>query len=164
MVKTTNIKVMQPFLDMWEIKALTFSILKDKKFDISWKVINCKAMGLQECDLGKRKRKADLLSLEDEEMIWSSGVLDGNSPGSLNCIVFFLVSQHTGTRGRQKHHKIRVEDLRIVRNVASSGLKVQPKLAKVDWRKDHSLTLRKSSILVDEGVQWLLFSSFSQNV
>ena len=72
---------------------------------------------MQENGLGKRKRKADPLSLEDEEMIWSSGVLDGNSPSSLNYLVFFLVSQHMGTRGRQEHHQIRVEDLRIVRDV-----------------------------------------------
>ena len=43
-------------------------------------------------------------------------MLDGNDPTSLNYLVFFLVSMHFGTRGRQEHHQIRLEDLRVVRN------------------------------------------------
>ena len=45
---------------------------------------------------------------EEEDRIWSSGVLKGENPD------VFLVSQHMGTRGRQEHHQIRTEDLKIV--------------------------------------------------
>ena len=52
---------------------------------------------------------------EEEEKVWSSGVLDGDNPTSLNYMVF-LVSQHMGTRGRQEYHQIMVEDLKFVRD------------------------------------------------
>ena len=80
------------------------------------KVLNGKAIELLENGLGKRK--ANPLSLKDEKLTWSSGVLDGNNPSSLNYmyLVLFVVSQHIRTRGRQEHHQIRVKDLRIVRD------------------------------------------------
>ena len=65
--------------------------------------------------MGKRMRKADALTKEDEEAMWSSG---GDNPTSLNCLVFYLLSQHMGTRGRQEHHQIKVKDLSIVRDCA----------------------------------------------
>ena len=63
-----------------------------------------------------------------------------------------------GTRGRQEHRQIRVEDLKIVQN--TNG---QPKPTKVNLRKDHDLLLRKPSTLVDKDAQWLPSSSYSQN-
>ena len=52
--------------------------------------------------------------LEEEEKVWSLGVLDGDNPTSLNYLVF-LVSQHMGTRG-QEYRQIMVKDLKFVRD------------------------------------------------
>ena len=46
---------------------------------------------------------------------WSSGVLGSENPTSLNYTIFVIFSQHFGTRGRQEHHQIRIEDVKIVR-------------------------------------------------
>ena len=73
------------------------------------KQYNCKKMVLEK---GRGK-----LTHYHSNMSWSSGVLDGDNPYSLYYLVFFLVTQHMGMRGRQEHHQIRVEDLRIVRDV-----------------------------------------------
>lgn len=35
------------------------------------------------------------------------------NPVSLNYTVFFLISQHFGTRGRQEHHQMRIEDFKV---------------------------------------------------
>ena len=95
-----SLKVMQASLDRYlRDKGCTYSILKDSNFTTSRKVLNSKAIDLQQQGMGKRKRKADSLTYEEEERIWSSGVLDGENPTSLNYLVFFLVSQHMGTRG-----------------------------------------------------------------
>ena len=80
-------------------KGCKFSITKDRQFATSRKVLNGKAIELQELGKGKRKRKADGLTEDEEEEIWKSGVLDGNDPTSLNYLVFFLVSMHFGIRG-----------------------------------------------------------------
>ena len=46
-------------------------------------------------------------------MLWNKGVLGVKTPKNL---VFYLLSQHFGTRGRQEHHQIRLEDLKWVRD------------------------------------------------
>ena len=58
--------------------------------------------------------KADALSMEEEEQLWTRGVLGGNNAVSLNHTVFFMLSQQFGTRGCQEHHQLRVEDLKFV--------------------------------------------------
>ena len=35
------------------------------------------------------------------------------NPISLNYTIFFLISQHFGTRGRQEHHEMRIEDFKV---------------------------------------------------
>ena len=52
-------------------KGSTFSILKDREFDASRKVLNGKAIELQEQGLGKRKHRADPVTEEEEELLWS---------------------------------------------------------------------------------------------
>ena len=82
------------------------SIRKDKAFKVSrWK-LNGKAIELHEAGLGKRKNKADALTEEDEEMLWSTGVSGGESPRSLNHTMFYVLSQQFGTRGCQEHNQM----------------------------------------------------------
>ena len=92
------------------------SILSADEFAGSREVLNGKAMTLREKGKGKRKRKADCLTAEEEEAMWQSGVLGYSTPQSLNFTVFFQTSQHFGTRGCQEHHQICIEDLKFVRN------------------------------------------------
>ena len=68
-------------------KGLPFSIRKDKAFEGSRWTLKGKAIELRKAGLGKRKNKADVLT-EDEEMLWSTGVLGGESPTSLNHTMF----------------------------------------------------------------------------
>ena len=35
------------------------------------------------------------------------------NPVSLNYTMFFLISQHFGTRGRQEHHQMKIEDFKF---------------------------------------------------
>ena len=91
------------------------SIIKDKEFESSRKVLNGYAIGLRERGKGKRKMRADPLSEEDEARLWEAGVLGDSNPTSLNHTVFYLISQHFGTRGCQEHHQLQVEHLKIVK-------------------------------------------------
>ena len=40
-------------------------------------------------------------------------VLGKMNPVSLNYTMFFLISQHFGTRGRQEHHQMKIEDFKV---------------------------------------------------
>ena len=45
--------------------------------------------------------------------MWDT-VLGKTNPVSLNYTLFFLISQHFGTRDRQEHHQMRIEDFKVV--------------------------------------------------
>ena len=94
----------------------SYSIMKDREFKESRLVLNGKAIQLRENGKGKKSRKADPLTAEEEEILWNTGVLGSDNPKSLNHTVFYTISQHFGTTGRQEHHQIRVEHLRFVCN------------------------------------------------
>ena len=104
----------------------SYSILRDKQFEVSRKVLNGKAIEFRERGFGKRKNKSDALTAEEEEELWQKGVLGRHNPVSLNYTIFFLLSQHFGTRGCQEHHQLRVEDLKFVWDIAR-------KLVSVEW-------------------------------
>jgi len=85
-----SLNVMQAALDRrLREEGCSYSILKDAEFSNSRKVLNGKAIVLQEKGKGKRPRKADPLTEKEEEHLWNSGVLGTSNPTSLNCTVFF---------------------------------------------------------------------------
>jgi len=61
-------------------------------------------------DSAKRKSKSDAPTAEEEEP-WQKGMLGSHNSVSLNYI-FFLPSQHFGTRGCQEQHQLKLEDLK----------------------------------------------------
>ena len=70
--------------------------------------------------MGKKRRKADAISEEEEQQMWATKV-GGDSLRSLNYTVWYLLSQQFGTRGCQEHHQLSVEDFKFV-NDASGKL------------------------------------------
>ena len=94
-------------------------IIKDKEFAKCRQVLNGKAIELREMGKGKRKNEADIITEEEEEIMWKKGVLGDGDPASLNYTVFYTSSQQFGTRGRQEHHQIRLEHLKFVKNAVT---------------------------------------------
>jgi len=86
------------------------SIAKDREFVNSRKVLEGKASFLREQGYGKRTRASKALTTEDEELLWSKGLLGSQSPKSLIATMWFLLTQHFGLRGCQEHHDMYVED------------------------------------------------------
>jgi len=80
----------------------------------------------------KKPRKAHALTEEEEQVLWRM-VLGQENPKSLNYTVFFLFGQHFGTRGRQEHHQIQIEDLKQIRDPAG-------KLVQVEWMEGPTKT------------------------
>jgi len=115
--ETESLRTMLAALDRYiRSTGCRYSIAKDKEFLESRKVLNGKAIELREQGKGKRKNKADPLTEEEEELLWKKGVLGDTNPVSLNHTVFYTLSQHFGTRGRQEHHQIKAEELKFVKN------------------------------------------------
>ena len=98
-----------------------YSVLKDKDFEVSRKVLNGKATDLQRFGMGKRPRKSDPLTEEEQQQFWEKKILPA---------FFFLISQHFGTRGRQEHHQIRIEHLKIINDLVTG------EITTIEWAED----------------------------
>ena len=91
-------------------KDAAFSIAKDIEFSNSRKVLEGKARFLRQEGFGKRPNAAKALTSQDEELLWSKGVLGSHSPQSLIQTMWFLLTEDFGLRGCQEHRDMYVED------------------------------------------------------
>ncbi len=57
--------------------------------------------------IGMHVRKAEVLSFEDEEKLWSSGALGSSTPDQLLNTVVFLLGLHCCLRAGKEHHALR---------------------------------------------------------
>ena len=106
-----SLRVMLASLDRHLKEAgSSISIAKDREFVNSRKVLEGKARFLREQGYGKRPKASKALTTEDEELLWSKGLLGNQSPKSLIGTMWFLLTQHFGLRGCQEHHDMFVED------------------------------------------------------
>ena len=106
---------------------------------------------LREGELGKKRMKADVLTLEEEEQLWKKDVLGGNNAVSLNHTMFFMLSQQFGTRGCQEH-QLRVEDLEFVRDP-------QGKIMYVEWVEGPTKTRQGGLRKMDRRLPQKLFAT-----
>ena len=105
-----SLRVMLASLDRHLKEAgSSISIAKDREFVNSRKVLEGKARFLREQGYGKRPQASKALTTEDEELLWSKGLLGNQSPKSLIGTMWFLLTQHFGLRGCQEHHDMFVE-------------------------------------------------------
>ena len=95
-------------------KNCRYSVMRDKELQGCRDVLEGKARFLrQELGMGKKPNKAESLSLEDEEVLWSCGQLGDTNARSLLNTVWFLLTQHFGLRGRQEHYVMKVGDFQL---------------------------------------------------
>ena len=84
--------------------------------------------------MGKRPRKANLL-MEQEEELPKDNIFGKENLISLNYNIFLPSSVSTcGTRGRQEHHQIQMEDLKTTHDPVSG------EIITTEWIKDPTKT------------------------
>ena len=118
------------------------SIIKDREFLSSRKVLEGKAPKLRAGGRGKHPNRSKSLTNE-EETLWKSGQLGSRNPRALINTMWWLLTQHFGLRGREEHHNMKVEDFHLQRDdngieyltfdegptkTRQGGLKVKPRL------------------------------------
>ena len=100
------LKVMQASLERYlKSKPYLKSIIRDREFLNSRKVLEGKARKLQKQGKGKRPNRSRSLTKEEEEVLWQNGQLGGGTPRALLNTMWWLLTQHFGLRGRQEHHQ-----------------------------------------------------------
>ena len=106
--KPDCLKVMQASLERYlKSKAYPKSIIRDREFLISRKVLDGKARKLREQDKGNRTNRSRSLTKEEEEVLWQNGQLGEDTPRALLNTMWRLVTQHFGLRGQQEHHQMK---------------------------------------------------------
>ena len=109
-----SLKVMQAALDCHlKEKGCSFSIIKDREFFNSQKVLERKARKLRNAGKGKLPNKSRSLTREEEEALWESGQLGNSSPRSFKNTMWWLLSQHFSLCGCQEHYTMNVEDITL---------------------------------------------------
>ena len=68
-----------------------YSILKDRCSETSRKVLEGKAIELRRQGKGEQKMKADVVTKEEEELLWERGALGCSDAKVLNTIVFYTL-------------------------------------------------------------------------
>ena len=94
-------------------KGYSLSIIKDREFLSSLKVLEGKARKLRNEGKGKLPNKSRSLTREEEEVLWECGQLGNSSPRSLLYTMWWFLSQHLGLRSCQEHYTMNVEDFTL---------------------------------------------------
>ena len=128
-----SLKVMLTSLNRHIQENCGFSVIKNKEFALSLRVLNGKAISLQQAGKGKRPNRADPITEQEEEVLWNT-VLGQDNPTSLNNTIFYLLGQHFGTRGCQEHHQVRIEELKFTREPGIG------EITKVEWMEGPTKT------------------------
>ena len=77
---------------------------------------------LQGKGLGVNIKKAEVLDEEEEEMLWSSGVLGDHSSQALLNAIFFMCGLFFALRGGTEHHSLRLSPAQINIQETSSAV------------------------------------------
>ena len=86
------------------------SILSSRFFKGSRDVLEVKAPLLHERGFGKKNKKTNSLTRQEEDILWECGQLGDKTPKSIIATLWWKLTQHFGLRGRQEHYSTRVED------------------------------------------------------
>ena len=87
---------------------------KDKQFTQSCSVLDLEMKRLKAHGIGSIKRKAEPLTLEEEEILWNKGILGDHSPlALLNTVFFFQNGVNFALRSGSEHRALRYENCQI---------------------------------------------------
>ena len=89
----------------------TLSIVRDREFAKSKKVLEGIATELRRKGMGKQPNRSRSMSIPEVEVLWQHGELGKHSPRALIHTVFWFLGQHCGIRGKSEHYNLKGDDL-----------------------------------------------------
>ena len=85
--------------------------------------------------LGLTKEQGEIITLDEEEQLWSKGALGDSSPQQLLDTLIYLFGIHFALRGGSEHRRLRLENSQIVK-----GKDKRTGLEYLEYREDISKT------------------------
>ena len=109
------------------------SIVRDREFAASKKILEGVAVELRRNGKGKLANRSRILSLEDEEILWTHREFGKNTPRAISHTLWWYLSQHRGIRGRSEHHNLQIEDLAVENDGKREFVIVYERITKNHW-------------------------------
>ncbi len=103
----------------------------DHRFTTLHKTLDSLFNKLHADGIGRKTKQAEILSAEDEKLLWNSGVLNTTTPRGLLNVTFYVVGKMFCLRGGQEHRFLRYRELMIImknRNGSFRQLHVRSKI------------------------------------
>ena len=96
-----------------ESNKLDYCLLakEDLRFAPLRKTLDSVSVSLRKAGIGMKCKHADVLSLEEEQVIWDSGFINTDSPWNLTRAVLLTVGLHFSLKGGQEHRDLKAEQL-----------------------------------------------------
>ena len=108
------LRVMRSSLDRYlKEKNYPVSMISSDEFKESNKVLEGKARDLHNKGMGNRSNLSLPLTTQEEEILWQCGHLSHENAQSLINSLWWLMTQHFGLQGRQEHHPLMLETLKV---------------------------------------------------
>ena len=89
------------------MNGMNVDFFKDKEFSKFRNILDSEMKRLQAVGLGTGQRKAEVISFEDEELMWEKGILGDDNPQSLLDTMLFMNGLYFALRGGKEHRKLR---------------------------------------------------------
>ena len=89
------------------------NIIKDPQFDGFRRTLNGEMKRLQSSGLGVKRKQAELISIEEKNLLWEKGCLGDSDPQTLLDTVLFLCGVHFALRSGQEHHNLSLSQFKI---------------------------------------------------
>ena len=89
------------------MNGMNVDFFKDKEFSKFCNVLDSEMKRLKAVGLGTGQRKAEVISFEDEELMWEKGILGDDNPQSLLDTMLFMNGLYFALRGGKEHRQLR---------------------------------------------------------
>ena len=96
--------------------CLNFLELKNSKFKMLHRTLNSLFRQLHESGVGTKVQHTEVITTEEENRLWESGVVGVNSPKSLLNAVFYCNGKGFCLRGGEEHRGLKLSQLQRLKN------------------------------------------------
>ena len=101
--------------------GFTYRFLNDPIFSQIRNTLDNTMKEIAENGIGMDTKQAEIITVEEENRLWESGVLGESTPGQLVRTVFYLNGIHFALRGGAEHRKLRLGEHAQIRVIKDSN-------------------------------------------
>ena len=103
------------------IKGVDVKFLKDECFKPLSNTLDTRMKELAASGKRVPRRQAEIITIDEEEQMWKTGILGSSSPQQLLDTTLYMIGMHFALRAGQEHYQLRYPDCQISTMTHSDG-------------------------------------------